>query len=151
MRVFSATLRLAEIEGGSAHARFTTLNPGDLIERVVDAYRPDIEGAGGTLIVTATKEVIIDGDADLLAQALANLLDNAVSYAPSGGTIIVSLHTDRSGAVLGVQDRGPGVPVADRHRVLEPFCSAGSQPRHIRRRLRAKHRSRDRAPAWRRA
>jgi signal transduction histidine kinase len=119
MRIFAAVLRLAEIEAGAAQSRFTTLELDALIERVADAYRPDIESEGGALHIDLSP-VSITGDADLLAQAVGNLLENAMRHAHAS-TITVSLRNDAHGATMIVQDRGPGVPAAEHARVLEPF------------------------------
>ena len=68
------------------------------------------------------EEQLYDGDRDLLFQMLANVLDNAVKYAPEGGHISVTLtSSDRSNPVLAVTDSGPGIPVADRENVFRRF------------------------------
>lgn len=121
MRVFDATLRLAEIEAGAARARFAPVDLAALIERLADAYRPDIESAGGSLRVTIEGPTTIEGDADLLTQALANLLDNAIAHAAPSAAIVLRLSAGASGISIDVEDNGPGVPAADRARVLEPY------------------------------
>lgn len=120
-RTFAATLRLAEIEAGAAHARFAPVDLVALIERVGNAYRPDIENSGRAFTVEASAAATILGDADLLAQALANLLDNAIAHTPAGAAITLRLSADVQCVRLDVEDRGPGVPAADLRRVLEPF------------------------------
>jgi signal transduction histidine kinase len=75
--------------------------------------------------------VEVFGDRELLAQALTNLLDNAVKYTPTGGTITIRLEQSGDTARLSVADTGPGVPEADRGRVLQRFTrldQARSQP-----------------------
>lgn len=121
MRIFAATLRLAEIEAGASHARFAPVNLAELLERVADAYRPDIESGGGSLEVDVPAPIFIQGDADLLAQALANLLDNSITHAPANVARAIRLRANADTILLAVEDRGPGVPVADLDRVLEPF------------------------------
>jgi signal transduction histidine kinase len=71
------------------------------------------------------------GDRELLAQALTNLLDNAVKYTPPGGKVTVTLERTDDTARIHVADSGPGVPDADRERVLQRFTrldQARSQP-----------------------
>jgi signal transduction histidine kinase len=119
MRIFAAVLRLAEIEAGAAQSRFAPLQLDALIERVADAYRPDIESEGGTLTVYASP-VSITGDADLLAQALGNLLENAMRHAPASD-ITVRLHADAAAVAMSVEDNGPGIPAAEHERVMAPF------------------------------
>ena len=79
--------------------------------------------------VRATVEVF--GDRELLAQALTNLLDNAVKYTPAGGMVTVTLERTDDTARIRVADSGPGVPAEDRERVLQRFArldQARSQP-----------------------
>jgi signal transduction histidine kinase len=114
-------LRLAEIEAGSAHARFGPVDLAAIVERVAHAYRPDIEGSGRTFSVSLPARAMVAGDADLLAQALANLLDNAMVHTPRGAPIAVRLSEDAGGVRLTIQDEGPGIPLAERTRALEPF------------------------------
>jgi signal transduction histidine kinase len=67
------------------------------------------------------REVIAIASADGLRQVLLNLLDNAVKFGPADETVIVSLETRGATARLTVEDRGAGVPAADRRRIFEPF------------------------------
>jgi signal transduction histidine kinase len=123
LRIFSAILRLAEIDAGGARSRFTSINLAGVVERVTDAYRGDIEAAGRTLGVDISEGacVKIHGDADLIAQALANLIENAMRHTPPGTPIDVRLDNNGRTFALSVIDRGPGIPQADQQRVLEPF------------------------------
>ena len=74
------------------------------------------EGAAGE------RSVFVRGDALLLRELLSNLVDNALRYTPEGGIVTVDVHrSTEGGATLGVTDTGPGVPAAERDRVLEPF------------------------------
>ncbi len=121
LRMFEATLRLAEIEAGAARARFTSVNLAELVERVTDAYRPDIEAAGHPFVVGPLDAATVTGDADLIAQALSNLLENALRHTPPQTLIMVWLYRDDVVTKLDVVDCGPGVPSPDRERITEPF------------------------------
>lgn len=121
LRVFQAIMRLAEIDAGSARARFVRLDLGGVIERVTDAYHPDVEASGHSLVVTAQPGVTINGDEDLIALCLANLLENAMRHTPAGSAVSVALTVSAAGAVLAVEDQGPGIPPEQHQRVLEPF------------------------------
>lgn len=121
LRTFAAMLRLSEIEAGAARSRFGELDLGSLIERVSDAYRPDIEAAGQTLEVDLDEAAPIPGDDDLIAQALANLIENAMRHAGGAAVIVVRLRSRPTETRLEVADNGPGVPADDRARVLEPY------------------------------
>ncbi len=122
LRVFAAILRLAEIDSGAARTRFAPVDLSALAERVADAYRPDVEAGGHVLTLDPIEPCAIAGDADLLAQALANLLENAMRHTPSGTPIVLRLYASDSGARLEVEDKGPGIPPLERDRMLEPFA-----------------------------
>ena len=120
-RTFEAMLRLAEIEAGAVRARFASTELADVVDRIADAYRPDIEGAGRHFEVESAPGVRVEGDADLLALAVSNLLDNALRHASSGKRIALRLSVSDACVRLDVEDDGPGIAVADRRRVLDPF------------------------------
>lgn len=123
LRVFNAILRLAEIDAdaGGARARFVKVDLASVIERVTDAYRPDIEASGHSLVVDELQPAEVTGDQDLIVLCLANLLENAMRHTPVGTTIRVSLQKTPASVALIVQDQGPGIPQQDQTRVLEPF------------------------------
>lgn len=121
LRLFGAMLRLAEIGSGAARARFARVDLAAVLERVTDAYRPDVETAGHALVLGAIERTPIQGDMDLLAQAIANLIENAMRHTPVGTTISLNLMKRDEEIELAVQDNGAGIADADRQRVLEPF------------------------------
>lgn len=119
LRTFDAMLRLAELDASPDVARMAPIDLADLAERVADAFRPDIEASGRTLVVQ-TSPAPARADKDLVAQALANLLDNSMRHTPRGATIIV--RASRNGETrLVVSDNGPGVPTSEREAVLKRF------------------------------
>ena len=121
LRTFEAMLRLAEIEAGSGRARFVRVDLGALVDRVVDAYRPDVEAAGGALVAPAPMSFPVHGDPDMLAQAVSNLIENAMTHAGASPTIHVGVTAHEGGVELVVADDGPGIGLHDRDRVLQPF------------------------------
>ncbi len=121
LRIFAAMLRLAEIEAGGARSRFARVALAALTERVADAYRPDIEAAGHPFTVDTIEGVTVEGDADLLAQAVGNLLENALRHTPAGTPITLRWRHSGEGASLELEDKGDGIDASDRARVLEPF------------------------------
>lgn len=121
LRTFDAMLRLAEIEAGSSRSRFAQVKLADLAEHVADAYRPDVESNGGRLSVEAAADLQIEGDRDLLAQALANLIENAMKHAGEGALIKIGVAQPGDRVRLFVEDNGRGVPAASREEVLAPY------------------------------
>ena len=119
LRTFDALLQLSEIEVGEAGGSGLE-DLSEVATRVVEAYRPDIEDSGRKLVLTAEPALLVI-DETLVAQAIANLLDNALRHTPPGSTIGVTVAPLSKGAELVVQDNGPGVPVNQREAVLRPF------------------------------
>ena len=116
--LFNALLRLAEIDGGVRRCGFVAVNLVDIAAGAVEFYRPVAEERGIDLsFEAAAKEAWLRGDSLLLTQALANLLDNALKFVPHGGKVSVTV--DRT--AITVADDGPGIPAADRQRVVERF------------------------------
>lgn len=121
LRSFDAMLRLSEIEAGAMRARFANLDLAVVMERVCDAYRPDIEASGRSLTVSLAAGSLINGDADLLAQAAANLLENAIRHTPAAADITLQIVCSDDRVKLVVGDNGVGVPAEYRELVLQPF------------------------------
>jgi signal transduction histidine kinase len=118
---FSALLRIAQVEG-APRAGFRAVDLSAVAESVVDAYRPDAEEAGHRLAADIAPGCIVDGDEELLTQAVANLVENALRHTPGGTRIQVRLFRDRDAAeTLTVQDDGPGVATHDAPRLTRRF------------------------------
>ncbi|WP_298497285.1 HAMP domain-containing sensor histidine kinase [uncultured Maritimibacter sp.] len=112
--VFRALLEIARIEGGKARERFAPVDLGEVTGRIVELYQPSGEDEGVTIRLTVDGPAQVEGDADLIGQALANLIENALRHAGEGGEIVVSV----AGREMSVADRGPGIPEAERDKVL---------------------------------
>ena len=122
---------LAEAESGASRTRLEPLSLDEIVADVAELYRPVLEDAGMQLDASSLQPATILGHRQLLAQALANLLDNAVKYADQGERIEVNLHAGDGQAILSVRDYGPGIPEEARERVLERFVrldAARSRP-----------------------
>jgi signal transduction histidine kinase len=131
LSVFNALIEMAKAESGLGRADMTTLDLAAVAADVVDLYEPVAEERDLSMVASLRAGASLRGNRQLLALAVANLLDNAVKYTPSGGTITLSVDTDPHGVRLTVTDTGPGIPAADRGRVLERFVrieSGGSVP-----------------------
>jgi signal transduction histidine kinase len=118
---FDALLRIAEIEAGARRARFDLVDVSEVLETVADAYGPETEQAGQRLETKIGPKLYITGDRDLLTQALADLVENAIRHAGKGATICLMAVSHGATVEAMVSDTGPGVPEADRERVLARF------------------------------
>ena len=131
LKTFNALLSIAQAEAGVKRNDWGRVELASLVEDMADLYGAVAEEKGIAFDSTTPPDVYIQGNRRLLAQALGNLLDNAVKYTPAGGHITLSVAGDERAVTLVVSDTGPGIPEADRQRVLERFVrldSARSQP-----------------------
>lgn len=120
-QLFSSLLKISEIESLTLRKTFTPVSLTEVAKRVTDAFRPDIEENGRKLIVRLDHDLHILGERHLLSQLLVNLIENAMRHTPVGTTISVILSRAADHTILTVEDDGPGIPVADRARVIERF------------------------------
>ena len=119
---FAALLRIAQVEGGSPRSKFTRVNLTTLVETTAEAYLPDAEESGHQLISMVAPDLFVTGDQELLAQAIANLIENALCHTPSGTLITVGLQADSQACiVLSVEDNGPGVDETELPRLTDRF------------------------------
>jgi signal transduction histidine kinase len=123
IRIFDALLRLAEIDSGMRRSGFVTLDASHLAANAVEFYEPAAELKDIELRLNATGgAVTVFGDPVLLAQALGNLIDNALKYAPKDGVIEVAVIKREDGvAEISVTDNGPGISAAEKTKVVERF------------------------------
>lgn len=121
LRLFEAMLDLAEVDSGAARKDFISVDLTSTAEQVVDAYRPEIEETGRSIDFIVDGEAHVEGDADLLTHAVANLVDNALKHSMERAAIVVRVGTGEAGAFLSVEDNGPGIRPEDVDTVLRPF------------------------------
>jgi signal transduction histidine kinase len=131
---FNALLRISTLEAGKRFSASTEVDLGALLQDVVELYEPLTQEKSIALKFSATSQ-ICKGEADLLFQMFANLLDNAVKYTPEHGSIEVLLETStKSGHSVLISDSGPGIAAVDRKNVFRRFfrveSSRGEQPGH---------------------
>jgi signal transduction histidine kinase len=117
---FTALLSIAEAEAGSNRAGMETVDLAEIAGSVAELYEPFAEEKGLSLEVDAEQPVMVRGDRHLLAQAVANLLDNAIKYTPTG-RVRLSVGRGPGGARLQVADSGPGIPPDRRDAVFDRF------------------------------
>jgi len=116
-------LALAAVEHRQRIEQPQRLDAAMLLDEAVAAVRAHAEGAGIDLRIDVAGGLAVAGDAFLLRQALVNLLDNALDFAPRGSVVDVRAGRDGDGVRFEVADRGPGVPDYARERVFERFYS----------------------------
>jgi signal transduction histidine kinase len=121
LAIITALLRIAEIEHTRRLDGFSEVPLAPLLREVGDLYDPIAEDKHITLTVAVTAEAIVHGDRDLLFEAVANLVDNAVKFTPEGGRVeLALLHRDGEIAIR-VKDTGPGIPEIERQAVTKRF------------------------------
>ncbi len=121
INTFNALLLIAETDAGTARG---TMMPFDLVSVAADVaelYEPLAEEKGIKLSLLPGGDVTIEGKRSLIAQALANLVDNGIKYTPPGGRVTIRCAATATGVELAVADSGPGIPPEDRMRVVERF------------------------------
>lgn len=120
VRTFQALLQLAQIEGGAVRDRLKPVDLAGVARDVGDFLEVDAEDRGLALTLsTPPGDCLVRGDRQLLAQLICNLVQNALTHAPGGGPIAVAVSGDHGRAVLTVSDHGPGIPEAERAKVLQ--------------------------------
>ena len=121
LAVVTALLRIAEIEHGRRLEGFSQVQLAPLVREVGDLYEPIAEDKHVTLQVEAADEATVHGDRDLLFEAVANLVDNAVKFTPEGGRVTLALLRRDGESVIQVKDTGPGISEAEREAVVKRF------------------------------
>jgi signal transduction histidine kinase len=129
--IFDAMIRIVRIETGRSTLRAETIALAPLLRDAVELHVPEADDRAQTLVLTVPSDLTIRADRDLVFQAVYNLLDNAVKYAPRGGRIAVDGEQQGSSVTITVTDNGPGVSEKHRDRVTERFYrvpEAGGAP-----------------------
>src|SRR5690606_5676752 len=129
--MFAAVLKLARVES-NPNWRFERVDASEVLRELVEFYEPAAEEQNRTLRGEVADGLKINGEPGLFTQAVSNLVENALKYTPEGGHIELSAVRRPDGRIeIAVMDDGPGIPPADRDRVLERFVrleSARSSP-----------------------
>jgi signal transduction histidine kinase len=119
--VFQALMRIAEIEAGARRSAFADVDLGPLLADLAELYSALAEDAGLALELHVPDTLPVYADRDLIQQAVANLLDNAIKFSPPGSCVTLSAAVAERGVRIAVADQGPGIPEADRVRATERF------------------------------
>ena len=127
IRMFNALLRLAEIDAGMRRSEFVEVDAADLAAKAVEFYLPAAELKNLSLSFRERGAMLLRGDRLLLAQAINNLIDNALKYVPEGGTIRVEVQRGSGDAIaIAVLDNGPGIPDAEKPKAAQRFYRGDS-------------------------
>jgi signal transduction histidine kinase len=121
LAIITALLRIAEIEHARRLAGFGEVALADLVREVGDLYEPIAEEKHVALAVEAGAGATVHGDRDLLLEAIANLVDNAVKFTPAGGKVQLALLDRHGESIVRVTDTGPGISAGERDMVLRRF------------------------------
>ena len=125
LHIIEALLRIREIEQERRRAYFTHVDLEPIVQTAVELYRPSAEDKAIGLRLDAAPLPRVSGDPDLIMEAVANLLDNAIKFTPPGGKVEVRLTDDGlQAARIQVADDGPGIPEHERDKVLRRFYRA---------------------------
>jgi signal transduction histidine kinase len=122
LRRFRALQRIAEIDSQARRAGMSLFAPGELLSEMFEDYEAVAQEAGITLTLHLAPVPTLLGDREMLAEALMNLLDNALKFTPSGGEVELRLSCSGEGMQIVVQDTGPGILEHERNNVLQRFC-----------------------------
>jgi signal transduction histidine kinase len=118
---FRALLRISEIENKQRRAGFQMVKLPDIMEQAVVFLEPLAEDKSIELVLEKEEVDAIQGDGELLFEAIANLLDNAIKFTPSGGKVTAKLSRESGGARIDIIDTGPGINANERAAVLNRF------------------------------
>ncbi len=121
LRIFSSITRIAQIETQERKVAFRTVNLVDIAGEVVELYDAAAEQDGTHLTVVGDREVPVTGDRDLIFDAIANLVDNAIKHGRAGGQVVVASETVDGRPVISIADDGPGIPADEYEHVFKRF------------------------------
>ncbi len=127
----TALLRISEIEAGLRRSAFASVDLAEVCLEVFELYEPMAETKRIAMTLEADDKVPMIGDAELLREALANLVDNAIKFTPDGGAVVIAAKALPDGPFVKVSDNGPGIRLADREKIFRRFhrsSTVGSIP-----------------------
>ncbi|MGX1347134.1 signal transduction histidine kinase [Bradyrhizobium elkanii] len=119
--MFASITRISEIETRARKGAFRTVNLVEIAGEVVELYDAAAEQVTTRLDLAGDQAVLVTGDRDLLFDAIANLVDNAIKHGRPGGRVTVTCDNDERGAVISIADDGPGIPADQHDRVFKRF------------------------------
>jgi signal transduction histidine kinase len=121
LRIFASLTRISQIEASDRKLPFRAVNLTDIAGKVVELFDAAIEERGGELGLTGDAQVVIIGDPDLLFDAIANLVDNAIKHGRAGGRVGVEIARNPDTATVTIADEGRGIPPGEHQHVFKRF------------------------------
>lgn len=123
--IIAAILRVSAVENEARRNRFMDFDLSAVCTEVAEFYEPLAANKAIEMAVDARDPVTMRGDADLMREAISNLLDNAIKFTPEGGKVRIEARTVGGVPRLVVSDTGCGVPLEDRNRIFRRFYRGG--------------------------
>lgn len=130
LRITTALLRIGQIERHSHRSQFSRIDIGVVISEIGDLFEPIAEERNIRFAVNVGTSSPVEGDRDLLSEAVANLVDNALKFTPPGGLVLLEVIENGTTPVIRVIDNGPGIPPEDQEFVTRRFFRS-DKSRHI--------------------
>lgn len=122
LATFNALLNIARAEAGSARKNVVSVDVVSMVRDVADLYEPAAQAKGITLRVELESHPLsLQGDRQLLAQALVNLVDNAIKFTPAGGEVTLNVKRIGNDVEIAIADNGAGIPAAERDAAVQRF------------------------------
>jgi signal transduction histidine kinase len=121
LRIFSSLTRIAQIETRQRKGAFRAVNLVEIASEVVELYDAAAEQDGTRLTIAGDPEVLVTGDRDLIFDAIANLVDNAIKHGRAGGHVVVINQTIDGKPLVSIADDGPGIPADQYEHVFKRF------------------------------
>ncbi len=118
---FRALLRIAELESHKRRSAFTEISLNELLERLIEFYGPLSEEKSVSFSVRIDRDCRVQADDELLFEATANILDNAIKFSPPQSLVHIHLYVDSGRPVLDILDQGPGIPEHEREAVMKRY------------------------------
>ncbi len=128
LKRFQALLRIAALEARGRRTAIEHVSLSDIVAQIIELYDPLAAELGIQLTAQAEANVVIQGDGELLFEAVSNLVDNALKFTGAGGHVVVGARSTPGGAVLEVSDDGQGIPEGERSLVTRRFYRGRRPP-----------------------
>jgi len=126
IKIFKSVLQTAQANAGTIRADLSPVNLSKLVQEMGELFTPVAEEAGLTMKIVSGEPVLVTGNRNMLAQAISNLLDNAIKYTPHGGYLCLSLVPHNDSVDVVIEDSGPGIPEKEHQHVRQRFVRLNS-------------------------